>query len=152
MRVKDCRLLSQPESGPKEARVDPICEVGKSGDGLVRAQRQPSPERPTPPLGRKRAQLDLLAVTGTHHRAQLADAVDQPAIERHAPGQHVAAEQGLVRRVDLAGAAAAHMLLEAAMDVLLQRYEARDIRWVLGEKWVEQGFSLAGSIKAALDA
>src|SRR6266446_9442160 len=152
MRVKECRGLSQPESSPKEARLDPVCEVGNSGDGLVRAQRQPSPERPTPPLSRKRAQLDLLAVAGTHHRAQLADAVDQPAIHRHAPGQHVAAEQGLVRRVDLAGAAAAHMLLEGTMDVLLQCREARDIGWVLGEKGVKQGFSLADSIKAALDA
>src|SRR6266481_1653726 len=119
MRVKECRGLSQPESGPNEARLYPICEVGKSGDGVVRAQRQPSPERPAPPLGRERAQLDLLTVTGTHHRAQLADAVDQPTIQGHAPGQHVAAEQGLVRRVDLAGAAAAYMLLEGTMDVLL---------------------------------
>ena len=38
------------------------------------------------------------------------------------------------------------------MDVLLQRCEARDIGRVLGEKGVEQGFSLAGSIEAALDA
>src|ERR1700730_6162332 len=150
--VKQCSGPLQPESGPQKAGVDPVGKVGNSGDGLARRHRQPSPERRTPPFGRKRAQLDLLTVTGTHYRAQLADAVDQPAIQRHAPGQHVATEQGLVRGVDLAGAAAAHMLLEGTMDILLQRGEARDIRWVLGEKRVEQGFSLAGSIKAALDA
>src|ERR1700737_3802073 len=148
--VKQCSGPLQPESGPQKAGLDPVGKVGNSG-GLARRQRQASAERPTPPLGRKRAQLDLLAVTGTHYRAQLADAVDQPAIQCHAPGQHVATEQGLVRRVDLAGAAAAHMLLEGTMDILLQRGEARDIGWVLGEKRVEQGFSLAGSIKAALD-
>src|SRR3984893_8131601 len=149
--VKQCSEPLQPESGPQKAGLDPVGKVGNSGNGLARRQRQASAERPTPPLGRKRAQLDLLAVTGTHYRAQLADAVDQPAIQCHAPGQHVATEQGLVRRVDLAGAAATHMLLEGTMDILLQRGEARDIGWVLGEKRVEQGFSLAGSIKAALD-
>src|SRR5205814_1224878 len=116
--VKQCSGPLQPESGPEKTRLDPIRKISDCGSRLVR---------------RKRAQLDLLAVTGTHHRAQLTDAVDQPAIQRHAPGQHLAAEQGLIRRVDLAGAAAAHMLLEGTMDVLLQRREARDIRRVLGE-------------------
>ena len=87
-----------------------------------------------------------------HHRAQIADAVDQPARQRHAAGQHLAAEQALVGRVDLAGAAPAHVLLEAVVDVLLQRREPRDIGRVLRQKRVEQRFALAGGMQPPLDA
>src|SRR6266404_7628806 len=116
-RVKECCWFSQPESGPQEARLDPVGEVGDGGGRLAGGERQVSPKRPAPPLGRKLAQPDLVAITGARDRPQLADTVDQPALHCHAPGQDVAVEQRVVRSVDLAGAKAAKMILEGAMDV-----------------------------------
>src|SRR5271166_5842195 len=83
---------SQPVPGPEHARLDPVGKIGYGGNGFARGERQTAPEWPAPPLGRKGAQPDLVAIAGAHDGAHLADAVDQPAIQRHAPGQHVTAE------------------------------------------------------------
>src|SRR5271168_3748401 len=94
-RVKDALAQSEPSQpvpGPDQALLDPVGKIGNGGNGFARGERQTAPEWPAPPLGRKGAQPDLVAIAGAHDRAHLADAVDQPAIQRHAPGQHVTAE------------------------------------------------------------
>ena len=103
-------------------------------------------------LGGDRPQSHLVAETAAHHGAQFADAVDEPALDRHSAGQDLAGEQGLVGRVDLAGAAAAHVLLEGAVDILLQPAQSRDIGRIFGQERVEQRLVRPGGVQAALDA
>ena len=85
----------------------------------------------------------MLAVARAHRAAQIADAVDEAAGERHAAGQHIAGEEALVGRVDLAGAPPPHLVLKALMDVALQGHDPFDIGRVLWQKRVEQRNYLA---------
>src|SRR5438270_4229155 len=88
--------LSQPEPRPQEARLQPVDEFGNQPDGFAADERQTAQERQAAPVGRNRPQPDLVAVPGPHDGAQFADPVDQAALHRHAAGQDVAGEQGLV--------------------------------------------------------
>src|SRR5207244_1249682 len=73
-------LISKPELGPQEARLNPIGELPNQRDWLAYDKRQTAQKSPAPPLGGNGAQPDPVAIAGTHHCAHLADAVDQPAL------------------------------------------------------------------------
>ena len=77
----------------------------------------------------------------------------RPRVQRHAPGQDIAAEQGLVGRVDLAGAAAPHMLFEGVDGCPAASAVSRATSdGFFRQKRVEQGFALPGGVEAPLDA
>src|SRR5262249_48184550 len=110
-------------------------------------------EGPAPPaFSSDRHEPHAIAKSRAHHRAQIADTVDQPLFQRLSARQDVAAEQRLVSGVDLPGAAVFDMVLEGGVDVLLQDREPLDIAVLLGEERVEQRFVFAGGMQAALDA
>ena len=124
---------------------------------MIAAKGSRAPNGRRAQIGRRRsavdrAQSDLVAISGAHDGAQFADAVDQTALCRHVPGQHVAVEQAFVGAIDLAGAAPTHMLLERPVDVLLQTAQSLDIGRVRGQERIEQRFVRAGGIEAPLDA
>src|ERR1700757_1136538 len=109
---------SQPESCPQQSRFDPVGEFGNQRGGFAPNKRQAADKRPAPSLGRNGTQSHLIPIAGTHHPAKLSNAVDQAALQRLAPGPRIAGEKGVVLLIDLAGAAAANMVLEGLMDIL----------------------------------
>src|SRR5690606_12918438 len=91
------RPASQPVAGPQEAGFDrrqgvvpeaalPVRLAGRRG-------REAEPAAHPAVRGGHRLQAHVLAVLPAHHRTQVADAVDQPELERLLAGPETAAEK-----------------------------------------------------------
>src|SRR5579875_1970224 len=119
--------ILEPEARPQQPRLEPFGDFGHHRERIPREKRKPPPRQPAPPVRADRAQPNPIAIARAHDAANLADAVNQPAGERHAAGQHLAFEQRLVGGIDLAGAPPADLLLEGLMNVLLQRPQPIDV-------------------------
>src|SRR5581483_1801749 len=102
-------------------------------------------------LGRDQRQVDLLAVALLQHGAQLAQRIDQAELEAAPAGPEFAREQSRFVGLQLAGAALAHTVLEAVMDLGLQALQPLDILGLLGPEGIEHRLALARRVHAALD-
>src|SRR5258707_3988300 len=72
-------------------------------------------------------QMDLGAVARLQGGAHLAEPVDQAQLDAAPASPELAAEQERVLALELAGAPAAHPVLEAVVDLALQAVQALDI-------------------------
>src|SRR5260370_29919123 len=126
-------IVLEAEAAPEQPLLDAGDEVAEDlarrGAGLAaRGEKARQGEREALLLGIDDAQLDLVAEARAQGAAQLADAVDQPVGKGAAPGEDVAVEQGLVVALEPRAAASPDDVLEAAVDVALQRLEPGDAR------------------------
>src|SRR5260221_6895251 len=150
---------SQAKSGPDGAsfkgRYEVVDEpVSLDAEESLRRNtghaRRPSPEQRT--LRRDRRRHDVLAEALTQERTHVAELINQPEILRGLghpifPGKH-----GIFRAREPFAPALADKPDEQAVDVLLDRLEARHVVLILGEERVQRRFVLARRVDAPFDA
>src|SRR5690349_11785959 len=117
------RSFLQSESLP----VQPLLDGGERRGADAVDRRGETEAREQTAARPDHRQMHLGAVALLQDGAQLAQTVDQPQLQTSAAGPELAAEQRGVVALELAGAALAHPILEAVMDLGLQAMQALDI-------------------------
>src|SRR6185295_7218394 len=97
------------------------------------------------------AHYDTRPVLPPQHAPHVADGVDQAERDRLLAGPDVALEQLLLRRLQADAATCAHEILEAVVNVDLDRVEPGDVLRRLGTERIEQTLAAADRMHAPLD-
>src|SRR4029450_11336838 len=95
---------------------------------------------------------DLIAEALAQHRAQFADCISKPKLDRRAAGPVLAGEQVSLGTCETGPTALLHQRDEVIMDLTLDQPEPLDLISLFRQERIEHRLALARRIDAALDA